>query len=369
MLVLILCCIFHLSTHHTTTTTTTTNRSSTTTAGTAIRNLPGGTLHLPLHVAHGFVPTSHRPNRKKLINGYNGNVIIPFAKPPPTANFDLEAIEALEAELEYKEKLERMKNADQNTLQENMDSSQYKNEDDADEIWEYMTSNSQNVQLQSFQVSPTLHNHRLDAILSEMIPELSRSQCGSLISEGMVSLSTVQDQEYGREPTVTTRKSFKVGQGTMIQVKQVVETVPTEILAQNIPLDILYEDEHMIVLNKAAGMVVHPAVGNWDGTVVNALAYYLANESPFGSGEFISQDGKVKQPDATTTSRTGKVDSEGEAMVFRPGIVHRLDKGTTGILVVAKTKEALTLLSEAFANRQVKKTYVAVTGKFGNGNK
>ena len=66
-----------------------------------------------------------------------------------------------------------------------------------------------------------------------------------------------------------------------------------EIISQELPLDILYENEHMIVLNKAAGMVVHPAAGNWDGTVVNALAYYLANNSPFGSGEFFDEDGNV----------------------------------------------------------------------------
>jgi 23S rRNA-/tRNA-specific pseudouridylate synthase len=352
------------------TTTTTTNRSS------SSRN---GSFNYLIHFAHGFVPKAHHLSTKVLPNDnnkYHKDIIISFAKPPPTSKFDLEAIEALEAELDYQERLERMKNDNiKDMSQQDMVTSHDDNnngEEDDHHNWEYMSlSNSQNAEsTKSFQVSPMLHNQRLDSILSDMIPELSRSQCGSLISEGMVSILTLQDQESGREPTVITRKSLKVGQGTMIQVRQGIEEVPTEILAQNLPLDILYEDEYMIVLNKAAGMVVHPAIGNWDGTVVNALAYYLANESPFGSGEFIGQDGKVKM-DVTTSSRGNTIaidgmndNGDGETMVFRPGIVHRLDKGTTGILVVAKTKEALTSLSEAFASRQVRKTYVAVTGKF-----
>jgi 23S rRNA pseudouridine1911/1915/1917 synthase len=106
--------------------------------------------------------------------------------------------------------------------------------------------------------------------------------------------------------------------------------------------------------------VVHPAVGNWDGTVVNALAYYLANDSPFGSGDFIEVDGKVKPDLAEGVDVDG---TDGEVITFRPGIVHRLDKGTTGILVVAKTRDSLSALSGAFANREVRKTYVTVAGK------
>jgi len=105
-------------------------------------------------------------------------------------------------------------------------------------------------------------------------------------------------------------------------------------------------------------MVVHPAAGNWDGTVVNALAYYLAKKSPFGSGEFIDSNGKVKPING---EKIGVEGTDGEVATFRPGIVHRLDKGTTGVLVVAKTSEALSKMSEAFANRNVKKTYIAVT--------
>lgn len=133
---------------------------------------------------------------------------------------------------------------------------------------------------------------------------------------------------------------------------------PTEIILQNIPLDILFEDEHMIVINKRAGMVVHPAAGNWDGTVVNALAYYLTNESTHGAGDFFTENGKeVAESDNSGNAFDAVTNS---ISTLRPGIVHRLDKGTTGVLVVAKTSSALQTLSEAFADRKVKKQYLAI---------
>lgn len=267
-----------------------------------------------------------------------------FAKPPPTAKFDLEAIEALEAELDYQEKLKNQK-----------DDTAEQQEEEEDE-WDILSADLDG--LKEYTVPDELHNKRIDAILKEFEPEMSRSQCGSLVSDGMVAILTPEEEANGQKPTVTTRKSLKLERGTKLHVKHEVDETPTEIVAQNLPLSILYEDEHMIVLNKAAGMVVHPAVGNWDGTVVNALAYYLANESPFGSGDFIENDGKVKPDKAEGVDVDG---TDGEVVTFRPGIVHRLDKGTTGILVVAKTRESLTTLSESFANREVKKTYVAVT--------
>jgi 23S rRNA pseudouridine1911/1915/1917 synthase len=198
-----------------------------------------------------------------------------------------------------------------------------------------------------------LKNKRIDAILSTLEPDMSRSQCGSLITNGMVAI-----QMGNEKKSVVTRKSEKLPQGTIIHVQHIVDETPTEILPEDLPLEILYEDEYMIILNKAAGMVVHPAVGNWNGTVVNALAYYLANKSPFGSGDFIESSGKIKSDQGEGIDIDG---TDGEAVTFRPGIVHRLDKGTTGILVVSKTRAVLAALSEAFAERRVKKTYVAVT--------
>ena len=99
---------------------------------------------------------------------------------------------------------------------------------------------------------------------------------------------------------------------------------------ENLPLDILWEDDHMVVLNKVAGQVVHPAPGNWKGTVANALAYHL-----------------------------GRIESAGDQL--RPGIVHRLDKDTSGLLVVAKNLQAHHRLVSLFAARNVSKYYLAMT--------
>jgi 23S rRNA pseudouridine1911/1915/1917 synthase len=265
------------------------------------------------------------------------------AKPPPTSQFDLNAIEALEAELDYEDKLK---------MQDFNDDEEESDADDWDLFSDY------NCNMETFEVTKEQNNKRIDAILSEFMPDISRSQCGNLITDGSVAILTPGASEAGRKPSVSIRKSEKLVTGTILHVKNKIEEPPTEIIPQNLPLDILYEDENMIVLNKAAGMVVHPAVGNWDGTVVNALAHYLAYESPFGSGDFIENDGKVKSEKGSGIDVDG---THGEAVTFRPGIVHRLDKGTTGVLIVAKTRDALAALSEAFANREVKKTYVAIT--------
>lgn len=248
----------------------------------------------------------------------------------PKSNFDLKAILEFEAQLQR----EQEEKGNQDCV-----------EDDVGDDIDFSDN-------ETYQVSAELNNKRIDAILFKMDPSRSRSQYGNLISDGFVAINFPGEDAMNVKPSVMKRKSLKLETGTIIHVKDAVEELPTEIIAQDLPLDIIFEDEHMLVLNKAAGMVVHPAVGNWDGTVVNALAYYLANKSPFGSGDFIESDGKVKSQneEGIETERT-----DGETVFFRPGIVHRLDKGTTGLLVVAKTREALSRLSEAFADRKVKK--------------
>jgi 23S rRNA pseudouridine1911/1915/1917 synthase len=108
-----------------------------------------------------------------------------------------------------------------------------------------------------------------------------------------------------------------------------------ELLAQDIPINILYEDDEVIIVNKEAGMVVHPGFGNWDGTLVNALLYHLKDLPLFQSGE------------------------------MRPGLVHRIDKNTSGILVIAKTELALNNLAKQFYDRITKRRYIAlVWGSF-----
>lgn len=254
-----------------------------------------------------------------------------FAKPPPTSKFDLDAIEAFEQELDavYVEGTEM----DRDLV-----------DDDEDLGRE---------ERKLYTVPEEFHNKRVDAVLSSFEPKLSRSHCGSLVSDGHVRIV-----EPDGNTLVVDKKSFKVESGTVLRVTHVSDEAPTEIVPQDIPLPILFEDAHMIVINKPAGMVVHPAAGNWDGTVVNALAYYLANHSPYGSGDFVGVDGRSASVEEQGIAIEG---TDGEAVAFRPGVVHRLDKGTTGVLVVAKTKKALASLSDAFASRKVKKTYVAIT--------
>lgn len=253
-----------------------------------------------------------------------------FAKPPPIANFDLEAIEAMEAKLDMEE---AMMDDDDN--------------DDEDDILE--DTSEDNIVL--FEVPDELDGKRIDAVLAQLDSTLSRSTCGTLVADGNVQLV-----EADGALKVLSRKSHKVSAKDTLRVTMPKEEKPTEIVAQDLPLNILYEDEHMIVLNKAAGMVVHPAAGNWDGTVVNALAHYLL-QSPYGAGEFVGTETDMKM----AVLAEDPAGADGEVISFRPGIVHRLDKGTTGILVVAKTTQSLGALSEAFASRTVKKTYLAIT--------
>ncbi|MBS4164337.1 putative RNA pseudouridine synthase YlyB [Candidatus Protochlamydia amoebophila] len=127
---------------------------------------------------------------------------------------------------------------------------------------------------------------------------------------------------------IAVKKRTLLQEGDEVEV-QFVASPESNLMPENIPLSILYEDEHLLVINKPAGMVVHPAPGNWSGTFVNALLYYCQ-----------------KLPLLPDT--------------IRPGIVHRLDKGTSGLLVAAKTLETQQKLIELFASRKVYKAYLAI---------
>lgn len=229
--------------------------------------------------------------------------------------FDLEALEAYEAQLAFDEMVEDGTMVTDST-------------DDND-------ASLDDVVTETFEVSSYLSGKRVDGALAALLEGTSRTSCGNMVTSGCV---TVVHTDSSRE--AVTRKSFKIEEGQKLEIKfpTSVNPRPDSITAQDIPLDILWEDDHLIVLNKAPGMVVHPAAGNWEGTIVNALAYYLQHVSIF-----------QYSPNAF------------EASNLRPGIVHRLDKGTTGVLVVAKTPQALSALSDQFASRSVKKTYLAIT--------
>ena len=160
---------------------------------------------------------------------------------------------------------------------------------------------------------------RLDKALAQALPELSRSRLQALISEGCIKLDLI---------TITDpAQRVKPGQNYFIAVPEAIPAIPEP---QNIALEILYEDAELLVINKPAGLVVHPAPGNADRTLVNALLHYC--------GEDLSGIGGVK----------------------RPGIVHRLDKDTSGLMVVAKTDRAHAGLSAQFADRSLGRTYQAV---------
>ena len=159
---------------------------------------------------------------------------------------------------------------------------------------------------------------RLDKWLSAQLPELSRSRIESLVSEGAVLINGS-----------SVSKSTKLKQGDLITA-DIPEPQQLEVTAQDIPIEIVYEDDELLVVNKPKGMVVHPAAGNPDGTLVNALLYHC--------------DGRL-------SSING---------VIRPGIVHRIDKYTSGLLMVAKTDAAHRCLAEQIKEHSFTRDYMAV---------
>ena len=148
--------------------------------------------------------------------------------------------------------------------------------------------------VRAFTVDETAAGERLDKFLSTVCPDLTRSAAARVIEEGGVLL----DGAPGN-------KKDKLRPGTRVELR-LPEPKPMEVLPENIPLDVVYEDDDLLVVNKPKGMVVHPAPGNYTGTLVNALLYYC--------GDSLS----------------------GVGGVIRPGIVHRIDKDTSGLLMVAK---------------------------------
>ena len=158
---------------------------------------------------------------------------------------------------------------------------------------------------------------RLDAFLADYFADLSRSRLQKLIKEGLVK---VNDQ------TVKPSRPLEAGDEVQVLVPM---AAPVDVKAENIPLDIVYEDDDVIVVNKPRGMVVHPAVGNYSGTLVNALLYHCKDLSGI-NGE------------------------------LRPGIVHRIDKETSGLIIAAKNDKAHRGLVEQWQTREVKRYYKAL---------
>jgi 23S rRNA pseudouridine1911/1915/1917 synthase len=171
-------------------------------------------------------------------------------------------------------------------------------------------------------VGPDLHGERLDRALAALVPGQSRSFLARLVTEGEVSVGGV----------TAVKSSQPVSVGDSIEVA-IPDAAPAEMVAQDLPIQIVYQDADVVVVDKPAGLVVHPAAGHADSTLVNALLHHVHDLSGIG----------------------------GET---RPGIVHRLDKDTSGLIVVAKNDAAHRALTAAWPTPKVVKQYlVLVYGK------
>ena len=167
---------------------------------------------------------------------------------------------------------------------------------------------------------------RLDAFLADQISGVSRSRIVESIKSGVVVVNG----------NVTTKPSHKLDIGDRVICGEIVASPPTEVAPENIPLDVVFEDDHLVVVNKPPGMVVHPSAGHAGGSLVNALLFHCNERSNEGD-----DDSKM-------------ID------VPRLGVVHRIDKGTSGLLVMAKDAAAQAGLQTQFANRSVRRRYLAI---------
>ena len=162
-----------------------------------------------------------------------------------------------------------------------------------------------------------LPGRRLDKYLHGRFPRMSRTAIQRMIKQGVITVNAR-----------SSKPSYEMSGGDVIEMI-IPPPEPTEIIPENIPLDIIYEDDHILAINKSAGIICHPAHGAQTGTIANAVSFH-ASELSSGTAP------------------------------FRPGIVHRLDKNTTGVMLIAKTDEAHWRLGMQFEQRTLQKTYLAV---------
>jgi 23S rRNA pseudouridine1911/1915/1917 synthase len=186
--------------------------------------------------------------------------------------------------------------------------------DDAESVVETAIDND--LERYQFRLSKTL-TRRIDQYLVDRVSYLSRNNVQHLIDEGLVKVN-------GK----ATKASYRPKAGDVIEMVAPPEPV-NELIPEPIPLEILYEDEHLLALNKQADLIVHPARGRWSGTLVNGLVHYGQKWSTLNGN-------------------------------WRPGILHRLDRNTTGVMLVAKSDEAHWRVARQFENRTIQKTYVAL---------
>jgi 23S rRNA pseudouridine1911/1915/1917 synthase len=174
------------------------------------------------------------------------------------------------------------------------------------------------LQEQEFIVAQEFVSARIDKAVSQLVPELTRSHVQILIEQGNVTVNKKNiDKNY----------KLRLSDAIIVNIP---DLKPIEAIAQDIPLDVVYEDSELIIINKPQGMVVHPAAGNWDGTLVNALLHHCGSSLSGING------------------------------VIRPGIVHRIDKNTSGLLIVAKNDNAHKILAAQIKEHSFTRIYEAV---------
>jgi 23S rRNA pseudouridine1911/1915/1917 synthase len=160
---------------------------------------------------------------------------------------------------------------------------------------------------------------RIDKFLMDRLPNVTRNKLQDAIRAGMVQVNKKE-----------VKPNYRIHPGDEVTVLLTEPPRDEEVVPENIPLNIVFEDEHLLVVNKPAGMVVHPAYQNWSGTLVNALAWHFQNLPEMKGNQ------------------------------GRPGLVHRIDKDTSGLLVIAKSEQAMTHLALQFYNHTIERTYYAL---------
>ena len=164
---------------------------------------------------------------------------------------------------------------------------------------------------------------RVDKFLMNFIENASRSKIQQSSKDGYILVNGV-----------SVKPNYKVKSGDVVTVEYRNPPREYELIPQDIPINIMYEDEDILIVNKEAGMVVHPGFGNWEGTLVNALAFHFKNLPNMGDEN-------------------------------RPGLVHRIDKNTSGILVIAKNEKSMKIMGEKFSMRDLNRKYLERKHLFG----
>lgn len=191
-------------------------------------------------------------------------------------------------------------------------------------------------QLLQFQIRQVEADERLDRFLASQLGWLSRMRINSLVLQGACRVN-----EEVAAP------GYHLQSGDMVEIT-IDEGEPTAMTPEAIPLDVVYEDAYIIVINKPAGMLVHPTRTEKSGTLANALAYHL-NRAAVEERNTASTENDVAEHTIYTSQ-----------LLIRPGLVHRLDRATSGLMAVAKTERALSILTRHFHRRLVEKRYLAL---------